>query len=75
MKNHTHYAKKINKDYLIYCILLLILGIFGFYKNGLSYYFNQEICIKIVNKKIAKSFGNFFVLKLKIFQIHQNIRK
>ena len=40
-----HYEKKIKIDNLILFFLLIVLAIFGFYKNGLSYYFSKQLSL------------------------------
>ena len=57
MKQHTHYEKKISNDYLIYVILLLLLAIFGFYKNGLSYYFTKQLSLLESLKPLLLAFS------------------
>ncbi len=41
----NHYDKKIKFDNLIWLFLLLLLACFGFYKNGLSYYFSKQLSL------------------------------
>ena len=41
----NHYDKKIKIDNLIWLFLLLLLACFGFYKNGLSYYFSKQLSL------------------------------
>ncbi len=42
---NAHLNKKIKTDNLIWFLLLLSLAIFGFYKNGLSYYFSKQLSL------------------------------
>lgn len=52
---HTHYEKKITKDYLVCFILLSFLALYGFYKNGLSYYFNKDLSFFMALKPLLLS--------------------
>ena len=42
MKEHTHYEEKFSLNF-IFLIILLVLSLYGFYKNGLIYFFNNQI--------------------------------
>ena len=43
MKQYTHYPEKIANDYVIYTILLGLLALAGFYKNGFGYYLDNQL--------------------------------
>ena len=42
MKEHTHYEEKFSLNFM-FLIILLVLSLYGFYKNGLIYFFNNQI--------------------------------
>ena len=56
----THYEKKIKTDNLIWLLLLIVLAFFGFYKNGLSYYFSKQLSLVEALKPLALSLSGLF---------------
>ena len=56
----THYEKKIKTDNLIWLLLLIVLAFFGFYKNGLNYYFSKQLSLVEALKPLALSLSGLF---------------
>ncbi len=57
---HNHYKEKINLN-VIYLICLLLLTFYGFYKNGLNYYFDNQITFLEALKPLEISLSGLFV--------------
>ena len=74
MKEYTHYKEKVNLK-LLYMILLVLLALYGFYKNGLIYYFKGQITFFESLRPLMLSFSGFLVGFIVDFLFYHGFKK